>query len=475
LLPFADLDPARGVTASMSPFTDEGANVVNARNLVLFGSWTTDAWTLHLLNGPFSLLQALVFSIFGIGLVQARLIAIVAVAASGGLLAAGIARNAARTAAAIAAIAFVTSSLALYYGRLAYVEPLAGLFLVSGFLTIPPAAGERRPTGSLITAGVVGGVAFGAAVATKAVVTPLVLTAVVAVGILALRDRGLWPWLLGALVGLAAAAMAWLIVVWIPHAADVTAMVDHVLPRLQIDLTAAGLARAAGYFLGRGDDRAILWSLPLLVGALVGIGAELVRTIRLRAAPSPRHVAAAAALAAGVGALATIEYHPNRYIVPLLPVAAILVAPAVAAVGETAARIVPDGRAARAVAASVVSIALAGPGTLAYARWIADGTRELPSAMAAAVDVIPPGAVVVGHYAPIVALDTRAVTIIPCCGADPVNGGDLYTERGARFLIRGADPATWTPAPPSVIAVAETMFCLTWGQPAARTCLVRLP
>jgi hypothetical protein len=483
-LPFADLDPARGVTASLSPFTDEGANVVNARNLVLFGSWTTDAWSLHLLNGPFSLLEAAVFRVLGIGLVQARLVAIMSVAVSAGLLASLVARSAGRAAGFIAALAYATSALTLYYGRLAYVEPLAGLFLLIGLLTLSTASmdssgsvphGARRAT---IARGAVGGVAFAAAVATKAVVAPAVLAAFVAVALLGLRQGAVRSWLVGAISGLAAAAVVWLLVVWVPYAADVTAMFEHVLPREGLDLSVPGLAHAAGYFAGRGDDTAVVWSLPLLLGALAGAGLQLVRSVRSSSAPAPLYLAAAAALGGGLMALALVQYHPNRYIVPLLPVAAILVAPAAGAVLGRLTAIGAARRGSQALRTATVGLliaTLAAPGVIAYARWTADATRELPAAQAAAVRDIPSGAIVVGHYAPIVALDTQAVTIIPCCGSDPVNGGDLYTERGARYLIRGADPIAWTPAPPAAIAAAQTIFCLTWGQPTARTCLVQLP
>jgi len=72
LTAFVAADPATKVTASLAPFTDEGFNVVNARNLVQLGTWTTDEWNLHLVNLPFSLLQAVWFQVAGVGIVQAR-------------------------------------------------------------------------------------------------------------------------------------------------------------------------------------------------------------------------------------------------------------------------------------------------------------------------------------------------------------------------------------------------------------------
>jgi hypothetical protein len=60
LLAFISVDPAAGVSASRGPFTDEAWNVVNARNLVLLGRWSTDDWNLHLVNVPFSVIEAAV-------------------------------------------------------------------------------------------------------------------------------------------------------------------------------------------------------------------------------------------------------------------------------------------------------------------------------------------------------------------------------------------------------------------------------
>jgi hypothetical protein len=47
---------------------------------VLFGHWSTDDWNLYLLNFPFSVSAAAVFSMGGVGIVQARVISIVATA-----------------------------------------------------------------------------------------------------------------------------------------------------------------------------------------------------------------------------------------------------------------------------------------------------------------------------------------------------------------------------------------------------------
>lgn len=89
LAAFVGADPSTRITVSSSPFTDEAFNTINARNLIQLGTWSTDQWNLHLVNLPFSLLEAIWFRIVGVGIVQARLIAIACVS----LCAAAVARS----------------------------------------------------------------------------------------------------------------------------------------------------------------------------------------------------------------------------------------------------------------------------------------------------------------------------------------------------------------------------------------------
>src|ERR1035437_6441041 len=76
---FVAADPASHVTASNSPFTDEGYNTANARNLVQLGRWSMDEWNLYLVNLPFSLVEAVWFRLVGVGIVGARLVTIACV------------------------------------------------------------------------------------------------------------------------------------------------------------------------------------------------------------------------------------------------------------------------------------------------------------------------------------------------------------------------------------------------------------
>ena len=162
LATFAGVDPARGVTASTSPFTDEGWNVLNARNFVLFGRWATDGWAMDMVNYPFSLSwrrPGLPWPASGScrpGCSSSRL-GLIAV----GALGLGLRRPLGGLGASLAAAALGGSALLLYYGRLAYLEPLVMLWLILALLALT----RERPS---YVGGVVAGVAIALAIATKA-------------------------------------------------------------------------------------------------------------------------------------------------------------------------------------------------------------------------------------------------------------------------------------------------------------------
>ena len=69
-------DPATGVTASGAPFTDEGFQVLGARNLVLLGTWARDEWPLPWVELPFTITVAGTFELMGVGILQARLVSL---------------------------------------------------------------------------------------------------------------------------------------------------------------------------------------------------------------------------------------------------------------------------------------------------------------------------------------------------------------------------------------------------------------
>jgi hypothetical protein len=115
LVAFIAADPAANATRSVSPFTDEGGNVVNARNFVVLGTWSTDEWNRHLVSLPFSLLEAATFQLIGVGIVQARLAMILCVSLTAAALVWFMRGAVGRVSATFAGLAFGFSGLILFY------------------------------------------------------------------------------------------------------------------------------------------------------------------------------------------------------------------------------------------------------------------------------------------------------------------------------------------------------------------------
>ena len=451
-------DPAAGVTASASPWTDEGWNVVNARNLVLLGHWSTDEWNLYLLNLPYSLLQAAWFAIAGVGIVQARLVdvgtTVLAVLAMGVGL-----RRPLGWGAPVAALALGASALVLYYGRLAYLEPPVMLLLVLALLAL------SRPRPGLAL-GAAAGVALALAIATKASAGFAGAGLLVGVAWAGRADRDVRRALPGALAGLVAVALAWSVLVALPHAAQIPAdlriWASEPLPRSLGEL----LRRVTSY--ATRSDGAIPLAAPLLLAG--GLAAPVLLALRAELTDEQRRLAAACAgwFVLGMGVLLAVPYRPNRYVVPLLPPLAILAGLAVAA----AARHLGLRRGPAAVGAVVLAVALAGPGLVLDARWLGDATSTLPGVQARVAALIPPGSAVQGDLAPVLAMRARAATIVSRPATD-INAGDLYASAGVRWVLTTGDAPAWAALHATAWAARTEVMCVAWGP--GRTCLYRLP
>ena len=106
-------DPAVGVTFSQSPFTDEGWTTLGARNVVLLGRWATDEWQQYLVQLPFNVVVAGVFKVFGVGIIQARLVSVVVTAITVGLVAVVVTRRLGWLPGLLAGAMLATSTLLL--------------------------------------------------------------------------------------------------------------------------------------------------------------------------------------------------------------------------------------------------------------------------------------------------------------------------------------------------------------------------
>ena len=487
---FVQVDPAHGVTASTSPWTDEGWNVSNARDLVMFGTWATDAWQMWLVNLPFSALQAAWLAISGVGIVQARLLVIAAAACSLAGLGIGLRRSLSSAGAAIAVAALGGSALFLYYGRLAYLEPLVTLWLILAQVAL---ARERASTG----AGIVAGIGIALAVATKASAAAAAAGLVVGVAVAGVRDPSTRRAVLAALGTVAILGAVWAVVFALPRtgavATDLRIWASEPLPRTLPEL----LVRIRTYAYR--SDGGIPLALPLLVGGFAGAVASIARYRSLT--PARRRVALGSIgwFVAGMAVLLVVPYRPNRYLVPLLPPLAALaglgfaVLTAGAAPGRLQGRAAaPLAGAARASTASdprsvgrdrrrlslvpfaalALAVALAAPGLELFGRWVATSPSTLPGIQARIALLMPPGSAVQGDLAPILAMRADAVTIVsrPSSG---VNAGDLYATRHVRWVLTTGAAPQWAALHPRAWSSRLRELCVSWGP--GETCLYRLP
>ena len=197
-------DPVPGFTLSDSPFTDEGWSVLGARNQALLGTWSTDEWRLFWAQLPFNVAALAAFEIGGVGIIQARLVSVVSSILAVGLLAELLARRIGIGPAVVGAAGLATSTLFLYYGRLALLEPMVVVFLVLGF-SLLLGGWPRRP----LSGGIAAGSALALAIATKpsaafAVAGMLVAAGLAGGSVVGLRRR----------IGLAAAVIGVSGVAW---------------------------------------------------------------------------------------------------------------------------------------------------------------------------------------------------------------------------------------------------------------------
>lgn len=501
------VDPPSGVTASNSPFTDEAWNVVNARNFVLLGRWSTDDWNLYLVNFPFSLLQALAFAVTGVGIIQARLVPILATALTVGGLAWWLRGLVGRWPARLAALGLGSSALVLYYGRLAYLEPLVSLFLVLGLATafplmtmLAPAregggegeiggerGGERdggwgggafdrlrsahsaRPA---LLPGAVAGLLFGLAVWTKPSAAFAVAGIVLGVGLGGLRRPTMRAWAIAAVSVVAVGVGAWMVLVWRTNSAavatDLAIWASEPLPRSIGEL----LRRVTSY--PARSDGAIPLTLPLVGPALVG---ALVVLLRWRDVPPGRRALCLAAFgwaALGVGALFAVSYRPNRYVVPMLPAFAIMLAVGVATILDLLR--MRDLRARRpwlAIGALGLVALVAAPGPALDAGWMTATGSTMPAIQARVMAVVPAGAALEGDLAPLFGMRVPGLVLVSRPEVD-VNPGDLYATRAVRWVVLDAGQRpVWADAHAAAWQSRATIFCVPWG--AGRPCLVRVP
>jgi 4-amino-4-deoxy-L-arabinose transferase-like glycosyltransferase len=468
LLALLPSDPPPGMTLSTSPYTDEAWNVVNARNFVLLGTWSTDQWNLHLLTLPFSLTAAVVFQLFGVGIIQARVVAVICSVLAVGFLTFAVRRQFGRAAAVVAGAGVGGSALMLYYGHLVYLETMVIFFLCAGtwaLLRGALSAAKDGVTRSAIGWGLLAGVLLATAALSKVSAAFAVggLLAGAALAAWHARDRALGV-VAAAIGGSAVVGIGWLALVALPRW-------DRILTDLriwpdQLSTTKPFWELATSYLTESDHGVPLLWLL--LVSAVIGLALSMRSWSRLDTGQRLMVGSAVGWFVVGMTLLLVVPYRPNRYLVPLLPPLAILAASGVARVIEL---LPPAATRARLLAPAIVTVGLIIPGIVAYAGWLQHSQSRLSQIQRMTEAIVPPGATVQGDLAALFAMRVPATVIVQRRGV--LNDADLYDTYHVRWVVASSSAPRWAPLHSAAWQDREVIFCTEWGP--TRPCLIHVP
>ena len=139
---FPTADPPWRTTVGVV-WHDEGAWVHNARNKALFGHWHQDLWNPMYIAPVFTALEYASFSIFGVGVWQARLVSELTGFLSVILLALGVRRIGGSNAGLIAGALAATNYVYVMWNRAALMEASMVAFMVASWYCYVRA--QRRP------------------------------------------------------------------------------------------------------------------------------------------------------------------------------------------------------------------------------------------------------------------------------------------------------------------------------------------
>jgi len=215
------------------------------------------------------------------------------------------------------------------------------------------------------------------------------------------------------------------------------------------------------------SDGALTFGAPLFAGGAVGAILGLRSWGRLAPAARALLVVAIGWFVAGFVPLTIVPYAPNRYVLPSLPPLALMIGIGLQTVfsWESSKR-----RAFRAVQIVAITIAVCAPGLLSYALWMARAPTTLPAIQAQVAAAVPGDATVAGGLAPLLAMRTTGPVLFSLFG---INQGDLYAEKGVRWVVVGRQAPTWAARHPDAWANRRLILSTTWG--GNRVELYRLP
>ena len=452
-------DPVDGFTFSNSPFTDEGWSVLGARNQALLDTWSTDEWRLFWAQLPFNVAVLGAFETIGVGIVQARAVSLVCSVAAIGLLTYMLVRRTGILPGLVGGLALATSTLFLYYGRLALLEPMVVLFLVAGFGLLVM-GWPRRPLVGGITAGACLALAVGTKPSAAVAIAGMLCGAAVAGGSLeGLRRR----------VAISAGVIAVAGLAWLAFVLPQPGLLDDILqiwPQQDLPASLAETVERVRVYVANSDG-ALAMASPLLVGSIAGAAIAAASWRRLTPVQRAATGAALGWVLLGWAMLFIVPYRPNRYVVQLLPPLAVLVAIGLAALRPHLDRHAPALRAGVVV---VVVVGLAWHGTTSVVRWQTEATHRLTAIQARVLELVTDDRPMEGGQAATMGMRVPNPAIV----THAVNQGDRYEEYGIGWVFTGPGMTpSWAATHPEVWQHRQTLECFDWGSGPA--CLVRVP
>jgi 4-amino-4-deoxy-L-arabinose transferase-like glycosyltransferase len=371
----------------------------------------------------------------------------------------------------VAAVAATMSTLTLYYGRLALLEPVVSLTLCVAAV----AAIRATASPSVRRWAVACGVAFGIAVALKVNALASMVGILGAVGLLGLRTPRLRGFVGIALGIVAVVVVGWVFFVAIPNIEQLSATVAA-SPIDSVPTSPGGwLANMRGFLISNDGLVGLTW--PILTAAVAGVIVvawdHAGRAGRTGALSDPAIVALIGGSWAVIGLIgvASFGYQPNRYVVPLLPGLALVVGAAVSVVDR---RTVGQPGSLRGLASVAIVGLLAIPGLVAHAGWVISTGRTEIEGQAAVEAIVPAGAHLGGGYAPLFAMRLPVTTTFTI-GDRPLNQGDLYVAGVRWFVVEAGAPPPVTGRHLAAWAARQERWCTTWGRDETGVCLVELP
>jgi hypothetical protein len=327
--PFPQLDWSAGL------MTDEGFNIHNARNLILFGQTSTDEYNNMLFSPLYHFTQVGVFRIFGVGSVQARMISVVCSLLALVFLWAAL-RRAFDSRIAFTAVIFLgLDHTSLLYNRMALMDTPATLFsamaLYAFVRAVTRAEDVRKGSGRwgwLIACGAL----IALSVTVRTVGVYLLAAPFVALGVQSFRrgessssepDRQyLWKEFMLLSIAIVMIFALYYLLWYQPHHAELTAM-SHYYGARQIPRSPALLATNIynATLAPRGLSTYLFHHTPVVfVLALLGLVLSLKR--RMQAV----EVYLIVWLLFGCSLLAVSSYSPSRYYVTIYPALAAVAA-----------------------------------------------------------------------------------------------------------------------------------------------------